>query len=162
MWYNSIDITFSKWYTHHNSLQKLWKGREAIAQAEYFRWSSLSGPEQVKVKASAPCPLPHGPIWLGGGDNGWGICTHGPKRTEGTSHSVAYSFSLHMLGRPSTFRRRLWVAHGGMMWLLARGCALKEARVHRQQGYVEVGEAGSGQEQFLPLKQGLSLHAFQQ
>ena len=63
---------------------------------------------------------------------GWGEGTmggasgHTVQKGQRAHHTLILIFTTHA-GETRTFRRRLWVARGGKMWLLARGCALKEA-----------------------------------
>ena len=64
----------------------------------------------------------------------------------------------------TTERLKNKAADGGKQWLLARGCVSEEIGVHRGWGFCRdegLGGVGTRQEEILPLKQGLSLHAFQ-
>ena len=74
----------------HNSLQKLWKGQEAIGQAGHFRWLWLPDLDQVKVKHQLHVHLPNGPIrqW---GRGSW----VGHRRTDTVSKGQKAHFTLH-------------------------------------------------------------------
>ena len=197
----------------HNSLQKLWKGQEAVGQAGHFRWLWLPDLEQVKVKHQLHAHLPNSPIRQRG-RGPW----VGHRRTDTVSEGRKARLTLHPAhsyhvsqGAPAhltigywqhtedeTVRyhhglngrepeqtlgggegREAWRAavHGAAKsgtqlsnWTTAtkhteeaedvsQRLRFRSGRSPRWTGLLQ--RRGAGQEEVLPLKQGLSLHAFQ-